>query len=70
MWVGLGMAAVPVTAGICFLAYLLFCVFVVLKTGGTEGLKDVATAMRAYKPPLLSRTGKNPTSRSKGPLVP
>lgn len=62
MWVALAMAAVPVTAGLCFLAYLLFCVFVILRTGGTEGLKDVATAMRAYKVPLLSRTAKRPTT--------
>lgn len=58
MWLGLAAAAVPITAGLCFLAYLVFCVFVVLKTGGTEGLKDVAIAMRAYKVPLLSRSGK------------
>ncbi|MGZ4576119.1 MAG: hypothetical protein ACXVX1_00010 [Mycobacterium sp.] len=56
------MAAVPITAGLCFLAYLLFCVFVVLRTGSTEGLKDVAIANRAYKVPLLSRTGKRPTA--------
>ncbi|BBY49898.1 hypothetical protein MARA_33660 [Mycolicibacterium arabiense] len=60
MWVGLAMAAVPVIAGLCFLAYLVFLAFVVLKTGSTEGLKDVATAMRAYRVPLLSRTGKKP----------
>ncbi len=62
MWVWLAAAALPVTAGVCFLAYLVFMSFVVIKTGGTEGLKDVATAMRAYRVPLLSRTGKKPTS--------
>jgi hypothetical protein len=61
MWVWLALIAVPVTAGLCFLAYLVFMAFVVIKTGGTEGLKDVATAMRAYRVPLLSRTGKKPT---------
>ncbi|MGW5267762.1 hypothetical protein ACWEQ4_03860 [Rhodococcus sp. NPDC003994] len=60
MWLGLAAAAVPLTAGLCFLAYLLFMVFVVIKTGGTEGLRDVAAAMRAYRVPLLSRTGKKP----------
>jgi hypothetical protein len=60
MWLGLAMAAVPITAGLCFLAYLMLLVFVVVKTGSTEGLKDVATAMRAYKVPLLSRTGRGP----------
>lgn len=62
MWLGFAAAAVPVTAGLCFLAYLTFMVFVVIKTGSTEGLKDVATAMRAYRVPLLSRTGKRPTT--------
>jgi hypothetical protein len=61
MWLGLAVAAVPLTAGICFLAYLMFMAFVVVKTGGTEGLKDVATAMRAYRVPLLGRTGRNGT---------
>lgn len=60
MWLGLVAAAVPITAGLCFLAYLVFLAYVVTKTGSTEGLKDVATAMRAYRVPLLSRTGKRP----------
>ena len=51
-------AAVPITAGLCFVAYLVFCGFVVIKTGGTEGLKDVAVAMRAYKVPLLNRANR------------
>lgn len=63
MWVWLAFIAVPITAGLCFLAYLLFCGFVVTKTGGTEGLKDVATAMRAYKVPLLSRTNRKQTEQ-------
>lgn len=54
--------ALPITAGVCYLAYLIFCAFVVIKTGSTEGLKDVATAMRAYRVPLLSRTGKKLTA--------
>ncbi|ANW66679.1 hypothetical protein BCA37_26680 [Mycobacterium sp. djl-10] len=63
MWVWLTLISVPVTAGLCFLAYLVFMAFVVIKTGGTEGLKDVATAMRAYKVPLLSRTSKKPSAK-------
>lgn len=56
MWVALALAAaVPVVAGLCFLAHLLFLGFVITKTGGTDGLKDVAVAMRAYKVPLLNR---------------
>lgn len=66
MWLGLAAAVLPVTAGLCFLAYLMFMAFVVVKTGSTEGLRDVATAMRAYKVPLLSRNGKRPTSESGG----
>ncbi len=59
MYLGLALLAVPVIAAICFLAYLSFCVFVVLKTNNTECLRDVAVAMRAYKVPLLSRTSQS-----------
>ncbi len=61
MWVGLALMALPITAGLCFIAYLLFCSFIVRKTGSTAGLKDVAIAMRAYRVPLLGRTGKWPS---------
>ncbi|MDT5325775.1 MAG: hypothetical protein QOF25_2927 [Mycobacterium sp.] len=62
MYMGLVLViAVPAIAGVCFLAHLGFCGFVVIKTGGTEGLRDVAIAMRAYKVPLLGRAGRNPT---------
>lgn len=64
MWVGLAAAALPVTAGFCFLAYRLFMAFVVIKTGGTDGLKDVPTAMPAYRAPLLSRTAGNAPARN------
>ncbi|MDT5104665.1 MAG: hypothetical protein QOI25_2178 [Mycobacterium sp.] len=47
MYMGLVLViAVPAIAGVCFLAHLGFCGFVVIKTGGTEGLRDVAIAMR------------------------
>ncbi|WP_319435433.1 hypothetical protein [Mycobacterium sp. RTGN5] len=58
--------AVPITAGVCFVAYLVLMAFVVIRTGSTEGLKDVATAMRAYKVPLLGRTGKRSTTDDGG----
>lgn len=58
MYFGLALVAVAIIAALCFVAYLLFCRFVVNKTGTTEGLKDVATAMRAYRVPLPSRAGK------------
>lgn len=56
MWVALALAAAaPIVAGLCFLAYLVFLGFVIIKTEGTDGLKDVAVATRAYKVPLLNR---------------
>lgn len=41
---------------LCFSAYLRFCRFVVNKTGGTEGLRDVAVAMRAFAALPLPRS--------------
>lgn len=61
MYVGLALVAVAVIAAACFVAYLLFCRFVVNKTGRTDGLRDVATAMRAYRVPLPSRSTRKPT---------
>jgi hypothetical protein len=57
--IGLAFVAVSVIAALCFVAYLLLCRFIVNKTGDTEGLKDVATAMRAYKVPLPSRRSRS-----------
>lgn len=37
-----------VTALVGFVCYLIFLAFVVLRTGGTAGLRDVAVAMRAF----------------------
>lgn len=31
-----------------FLFFLCFCTFIVIRTGGTAGLRDVAVAMRAF----------------------
>ena len=55
---GLTLMVVAAIAGLCFVAYLLFLVFVILRTGSTDGLRDVATAMNAYKPPLVSWSKK------------
>lgn len=66
MYIGLALIAVAIIAALCFMAYLVFCRFVVNKTGNTEGLKDVATAMRAYKMPLRSRPGRKPGHQSEG----
>lgn len=60
MYIGLTLIAVTIVAALCFVAYLVFLRFVVRETGTTEGLNDVATAMRAYKVPLPSRSGKKP----------
>lgn len=38
-----------VALGLPFLAYLAFCTFVIVRTGSTEGLRDVAVAMRAFR---------------------
>jgi hypothetical protein len=53
--IGWAIVWVAVIAAICFLAYLGSCWLVVTKTGSTEGLRDVATAMRAYRLPIAGR---------------
>jgi hypothetical protein len=41
-----------------FVCFLIFCTFVVIRTGGTAGLQDVAVAVRAYASVSTSlRTG-------------
>ncbi len=55
MYFGVAIVAVAIIAALCFVAYLGLCRFVVNKTGTTDGLKDVATVMRAYKVSLPSR---------------
>lgn len=67
MYIGVALVAVAAIAAVCFVAYLLFCRFVVNKTGSTDGLRDVATAMRAYKVPLPGRRGAHgPDDRRAG----
>jgi hypothetical protein len=44
-------AAVAIVSGttlVAFVAFLLFCRFVVRKTGSTSGLRDLAVALRAF----------------------
>lgn len=60
MYFGLALVAVAIIAALCFVAYLLFLRFVINKTGTTEGLGDVAKAMRAYRVPLGSRSFRRP----------
>lgn len=50
---------------ICFISYLRFQRFVVIQTGSTEGLKDVAVAMRAFAALPLPRRPRLPRRRSK-----
>jgi hypothetical protein len=38
----------PALVLVAFCFYLIFCTFVVIHTGDTKGLRDVATAMRAF----------------------
>lgn len=60
MYFGLAMIAVAVIAALCFVAYLLFLRFVINKTGTTDGLPDVAKAIKAYGMPLSSRSRRRP----------
>jgi hypothetical protein len=62
MYIGVATIAVAVIAALCFVAYLIFLRFVINKTGTTDGLRDVAEAMRAYRVPLLSRSPRQPQS--------
>jgi hypothetical protein len=39
-------------AAFCFIAYLLFLAFVIIKTGGTACMTDIAKAIKAYRVPL------------------
>ncbi len=59
----IGWAAIVVAgiAALCFVAYLLLIVFVVVKTGSTEGLADVAKAISAYRVPLPTRNPRAPS---------
>jgi hypothetical protein len=57
-YVGVAVIGVAGIAALCFVAYLCFLSFVIIRTGSTEGLRDVAEAMKAYKVPLLSRPGR------------
>jgi hypothetical protein len=60
MYIGVATIAVAVIAALCFVAYLVFLRFVINKTGTTDGLRDVAEAMQAYRVPLLSRSPRQP----------
>lgn len=45
-------------SALCFLSYLAFLAYVIRKTGDTEGLRDVAIAIRAFRFPF--RAEKEP----------
>lgn len=62
----LGLAGVVVAgiAALCFVAFLLFLRFVINKTGTTDGLPEVAKAIRAYRVPLPSRRTPNSTKEN------
>ncbi len=45
-WAMVGCAGIT---AVSFLRYLAFLRFVIVRTGGTAGLRDVATAIRAYR---------------------
>jgi len=48
-------------SALCFVSYLAFLAYVIRKTGGTAGLRDVAVAIRAFKFPF--RAESNLTDR-------
>jgi hypothetical protein len=52
--IGLALIIVGALAAACFVAYLLFLMFAIIKTGGTACMSDIAKAIRAYKVPLPS----------------
>jgi hypothetical protein len=52
-------AVTSCTVLVAFLSFLVFCAFVVVRTGNTSGLKDVAVAVRAFRGVLTFRGGKS-----------
>jgi hypothetical protein len=58
--VGLVLIGTALVAAACFFGYLLFLRFVIIRTGSTDGLSDVAKAISAYKIPLPSRQSRRP----------
>ena len=52
---GSAVIACAAISAVCFLLYLVFLWFVIVKTGGTNGLLDVAKAMNAYRVPIFRR---------------
>ena len=40
--------AASAVLAVCFFAYLALCAFIVVRTGATAGLRDLAVAMRAF----------------------
>jgi hypothetical protein len=50
VWLALALGAYPV---FCFVTYLIFLGFVIVRTGGTSGLRDVAAAIRAFRWPAF-----------------
>jgi hypothetical protein len=46
--VAVALVLLGLSATFCFVAYLVFCAFVIVRTGSTAGLRDVAVAMRAF----------------------
>jgi hypothetical protein len=49
--IGLPLIVCTALIALCFVSYLVFLAFVIVRTGTTKGLPDVATAIRAFRPP-------------------
>ncbi|MEU2106376.1 hypothetical protein [Nocardia sp. NPDC019255] len=43
------MVEIAILAALCFICYLALCAVVVLRTGKTSGLRDVAHAVRGLR---------------------
>jgi hypothetical protein len=50
--IGWALIILGAIAGLCFIVYLLFLCFVIIRTGGTECMSDIAKAIKAYRMPL------------------
>jgi hypothetical protein len=57
--IGLALIILGAIAGGCFIVYLLFLGFVIIRTGGTECMSDIAKAIKAYRVPLPTWRGQN-----------
>jgi hypothetical protein len=56
--IGLALIILGAIAGLCFVVYLAFLTFAIVRTGGTECMSDIAKAIKAYHVPLPTWRGQ------------